>query len=97
MGVAVLSGVMASLSSKPEVPKWESHTSGTVAPAVSTEDESQPSRFIACVSREESARRLKNVFFHLGGLGPSVEICVAQNVHAVQQADVVLLWRVSCL
>lgn len=91
MGVAVLSGVIASLGSKPEAPKWESHTSGTVTPAVSTEDETQPSRFIACVSREESAKRLKTVFFHLGGLGASVEVCVAQNVQAVQQADVVLL------
>lgn len=97
MGVAVLSGVIASLDSKPDphfpLAKWESHTPGTVTPTVGhEEDNSHPSRFIACVSREESARRLKSVFLHIGGLGPSVQIRVLENVQAVQQADVVLLW-----
>lgn len=100
MGVAVFSGVIASLDSSDskldqQFPpaKWESHTPGTVTPAVGhEEDDSHPSRFIACVSREESARRLKGVFLHLGGRGPSIEIRVSENVQAAQQADVVLLW-----
>ena len=94
MGIAVLSGVLASLDAKTSFvpqPKWESHTSGTVTPQI-LEDESLPSRFIACVSREESAKRLRSLFFSLGGLGPSVEVCVASNVQAVQEADIVLLW-----
>ena len=99
MGVAVLSGVIASLESIHDplhpAPKWESHTSGTVTPALPTSDESLPSRFIACVSREESAKRLRGLFFGLGGLGPSVEVCVSANVQAVQKSDVVLLWYVS--
>ncbi|KAL1944499.1 hypothetical protein VTO73DRAFT_2929 [Trametes versicolor] len=93
MGIAVLSGVLASLDSKPTSahhPKWESHTSGTVTPQV-LEDESLPSRFIACVSREESAKKLSSTFFHAGALGRSVEISCARNVQAVQQANVVLL------
>lgn len=96
MGIAVLSGVIASLESGHgpvhPAPKWESHTPGTVTPALTQFDESLPSRFIACVSREESAKRLRGLFFSLGGLGPSVEVSVAQNVQAVQQSNVVLLW-----
>ena len=98
MGVAVLSGVIASLDASREpqyaAPKWESHTPGTVTPALqhSDVDITLPSKFIACVSREESAKRLRSLFFSLGGLGPSVEVCVASNVSAVEKADVVLLW-----
>ncbi len=97
MGIAVLSGVIASLDSKvdpqyPPAAKWESHTPGTVTPVIPQTDESQPSRFIACVSREESAKRLRGIFFNLGGLGPSVDVLVAENVNAVQQSDVILLW-----
>ena len=96
MGVAVLSGVIASLESVHDpayrTPKWESHTPGTVTPTLISSDDSLPSRFIACVSREESAKRLRSLFFGLGGLGPGVEVCVASNVQAVQQSDVVLLW-----
>ncbi|GJE86931.1 pyrroline-5-carboxylate reductase [Phanerochaete sordida] len=95
MGVAVLSGVIASLDSASDPtypgPKWESHTPGTVTPALAVADDALPSRFLACVSREESAKRLRGLFFSLGGQGPSVEVCVANNVQAVQQSDVVLL------
>ncbi|KAI0341575.1 pyrroline-5-carboxylate reductase [Trametopsis cervina] len=97
MGVAILSGVIASLDSSSAngvqnpAAKWESHTPGTVTPAVQQWDESQPSRFIACVSREERAKRLRGTFFSMGGLGPSVDVRVAQNVSAVQEAQVVLL------
>jgi len=95
MGVAVLSGVLASLDSASGPtypgPKWESHTPGTLTPALAASDPTLPSRFIACVSREESAKRLRGLFFSLGGLGSSVEVCVANNVPAVQQSDIVLL------
>jgi len=97
MGIAVLSGVLASLESTGSpyghgAAKWESHTPGTLTPTVqSPSDESLPSRYLACVSREESAKRLRNVFFSLGGLGPSVEIHVGENVRAVREADVVIL------
>jgi pyrroline-5-carboxylate reductase len=98
MGVAVLSGVIASLESSAAdgaphaAAKWESHTPGTVTPAVAYFDESQPSRFIACVSQQESAARLRGLFIALGGLGPSVEVRVSDNVQAVAEAQVVLLW-----
>ncbi|TFK72196.1 pyrroline-5-carboxylate reductase [Pluteus cervinus] len=94
MGIAVLSGVIDSLGAKQQIrsslEKWESHTSGTVTP-VGTPDASTPTRFIACVSREESAKKLRTVFGNLGELGESVEVVASQNVRAVRDADVVLL------
>ena len=96
MGVAILSGVIASLESqpKPNAPKWELHTPGTLTPAIPLEDESQPSKFIACIGRDNSVSQLKDVFLQLGGLGPTVECTCGENVKAVQRADVVLLWSV---
>ena len=94
MGVAILSGVLASLDAKNSFvpqPKWESHTSGTVTPQI-LEDESLPSRFIACVSREETARKLRNAFVTIGNLGRNVEIVQARNVEAVRESNVILLW-----
>ena len=94
MGVAILSGVLASLDAKTSFvpqPKWESHTSGTVTPQI-LEDESLPSRFIACVSREETARKLRNAFVTIGNLGRNVEIVQARNAEAVRESNVILLW-----
>ncbi|KZT09469.1 pyrroline-5-carboxylate reductase [Laetiporus sulphureus 93-53] len=95
MGVAVISGVLASLEAK-EVAgpfphaKWESHTPGTMTPH-ELEDEALPSRFIACVTREESAKKLRATFASSGSLGHTVKVLVSDNVHGVQQSDVVLL------
>jgi len=95
MGIAVLSGIIDSLDTTTkllnETPKWESHTPGTLTP-VGEPDASVPTRFIACVSREESAKKLHNIFGSLGPLGQSVEVLTSQNLQAVKSADVVLLW-----
>ncbi|KAF9566301.1 pyrroline-5-carboxylate reductase [Agrocybe pediades] len=95
MGIAVLSGVIDSLDpvstlskSSNQPLKWESHTPGTLTPVV---DASVPSRFIACVSREESAKKLRKVFSDLGPLGSTVEVLASKNLEAVQSADVVIL------
>ncbi|EDR10938.1 pyrroline-5-carboxylate reductase [Laccaria bicolor S238N-H82] len=94
MGIAVLSGVIDSLDStsrlftKPS--KWESHTPGTLTP-VGPPDASVPAEYIACVSREASALRLRKVFDSLGAMGEAVQILASRNVEAVQQSDVVLL------
>jgi pyrroline-5-carboxylate reductase len=98
MGVAILSGVLSSLDSNlsPPIPKWEAHTSGTVTPvAFVEEDPALPARFLACVSREVTARALKPAFTEASPLGAAVEVCVANNVQAVKQSDVVLLWSAS--
>src|SRR6267154_3807847 len=99
MGIAITSGVLASLHSQSRLhglnsgqPKWESHTPGTSTPTIADgDDPTLPSRFIACVQREESARRLREKFRAVLG-GDAIEVTVGENVSAVQQSDVVLLW-----
>ena len=102
MGVAITAGVLASLDTRSPLhglvsgqPKWESHTPGTSTPTnLADVDPTLPSRFIACVRREESARRLREKFRAVVG-GEAIQVTVGQNVLAVQQSDVVLLWYVS--
>ena len=92
MGIAMLSGVIASLDSRNDrrpLPKWESHTPGTLTPTTESLDPSTPSRFIACVSRQDSAKTLRKTF---STLSRAVEVVASQNLEAVQQADVILLW-----
>ncbi|KAI0310896.1 pyrroline-5-carboxylate reductase [Amylostereum chailletii] len=97
MGIAITSGVLASLNSQSTLhghiqAKWESHTPGTSTPVAGSDvDPSLPSHFIACVKREESAKRLEQTFAACESAGRAVEILVDQNVHAVQQSTVVLL------
>jgi len=101
MGIAIISGVLASLDSRSPLhgqtsgqPKWESHTPGTATPTnIADDDPSLPSGFIACVRREESAKSLREKFRAVVG-GDAVQVTVGQNVSAVQQSDVVLLWFV---
>lgn len=96
MGIAILSGVIDSLDTPASkmlqgFHKWESHTPGTQTP-VGPPDASIPGRFLACVSREESAGKLRKVFNDMGGLGTTIEVWVSKNLEAVQSADVVILW-----
>ncbi|KAE9400734.1 pyrroline-5-carboxylate reductase [Gymnopus androsaceus JB14] len=96
MGIAVLSGVVDSLDipsrlSNGNREKWESHTPGTLTPTGSPDDKTVPSRFIACVKREESAVKLKGIFASMGVMGQNIEVVVSHNVQAVQESDVVLL------
>ena len=95
MGIAVLSGVIDSLDTSSRLftkpSKWESHTPGTLTP-VGLPDASVPVEYIACVSREASALKLRKVFDSLGAMGEAVQIFASRNVEAVQQSDVVLLW-----
>ena len=98
MGIAIISGVLASLDSNSSgpIPKWEAHTSGTATPvALVDEDPALPTRFLACVSREVSARGLKSTFTEVSRLGAAVEVFVSDNIRAVKQSDVVLLWSAS--
>jgi pyrroline-5-carboxylate reductase len=98
MGIAITSGVLASIEPEakerftPDISaKWESHTPGTSTPTGSPDD-TLPSRFIATVSREDTAKKLKTTFATTGSLGQHVEIVAGQNVSAVASSDVVLLW-----
>lgn len=96
MGIAVLSGVIDSLYSatkplKNGSQKWEFHTPGTLTPTGSP-DATVPDRFLACVSREESAKKLRHIFDAMGELGQSVEVLTGKNIEGITKADVVLLW-----
>jgi len=92
MGIAILSGVIASMESsagpKPLRTKWESHTPGTSTPIDSEFDPSLARRFIACVNRPETADKLRETF---SGLRYPVEVVTGQNLAAVREADVVIL------
>ncbi|KAH7103871.1 pyrroline-5-carboxylate reductase [Auriculariales sp. MPI-PUGE-AT-0066] len=97
MGVAILSGVLASLDARSQsfplsqIPeKWEAHTPGTATP-VSQPDGALPSRFIACVNREATAANLRKTFMVLGGRATEVEVVSRKNVESVKEADLVLL------
>jgi len=97
MGIAILSGVIASLeprsfdsSSSSDVPKWESHTPGTLTPT-GPPDASVPSRFIACVGQQDTVTKRRGIF---DGLPQHVEVLAGKNLQAAQQSDVVLLWYV---
>lgn len=94
MGVAILSGVIASMESSTTIPqfpklKWESHTPGTSTPVDPESDPSLPGRFIACVNRRETAEKLRQTF---RVMRQPVEVVAGENLKAVQEANVVILW-----
>lgn len=79
MGVAILSGVLDSIRehSKATSPKSEEEGSSRI-----------PSRFIACVKRPESVKRVDEA---LSCYGQNVTVIADDNLRGVQEADVVLL------
>jgi len=108
MGIAILSGVLASLESRTVQLQFgggpRPKSGGAITPTASGastpmptfmkldhEETSLPERFIACVNRAESARRLKALFAAQGELAQDVEVVADDNLRAVQEADVVLL------
>jgi pyrroline-5-carboxylate reductase len=93
MGIAIASGVTASLESRGVHSR---SASGASTPnsklADLPPDAATPTRFIACVSRHETARKLKRTFADLGPLGQGIEVVAGENLKAVTDSDVVLLW-----
>lgn len=87
MGIAILSGILASLqemNSNDSHPASQSSGSSTPMEVPS----SLPSKFIACVGRSEGAKRVKEA---LGQYSSQVEVRQKQNVLSVQQSEVVIL------
>lgn len=80
MGIAILGGILDSLSSKSQ----QSHDTDEPTP------HRLPSRFNACVRRPESAKRVRN---ELGKYAKFQDVTLyeKENLKPVQQADVVLL------
>ncbi|KAL8940313.1 MAG: hypothetical protein Q9216_002868 [Gyalolechia sp. 2 TL-2023] len=91
LGIAILSGVLSSLSSlNPSEPSPS--PSGTTTPATQQEEDDLPprvpSRFIACVTRDASAKRVRDsLSSHLS----SITVLQKQNLKGIQQADVIIL------
>ena len=73
------------------IARTRGQSEGTSTP-VGAPDASLPSRFLACVSREESVQKLMRTFHGKGGLSENIEIVAGENLASVQEADVVLLW-----
>src|SRR5258706_4449850 len=95
MGIAITSGVIASLGSA-QTPSPSDEAPAPPGCAISDVpsnlDSSIPSRFLVTCTRDSTAHKLRNLFQDLGHLGQSVEIIQNGNVEAVKRADVVLLW-----
>ena len=100
MGIAIISGVIASLelrektsaAERPSQASTSGDTTPTSGPILQAEDAAIPSKFIACVSRHESARKLRRTFGDLGPFGQDVEVLVDQNLDAFKRCNVALLW-----
>lgn len=86
MGIAILSGILASLSEA----EGNGAESAPDSKSSTTEDKPfrLPTRYIACVRRPESAKKVEDA---LAKYGANVTTLSNENVKGVQEADVVLL------
>jgi pyrroline-5-carboxylate reductase len=87
MGVAILSGVFDSRQAVAARGDLSSSVSSLADADDAAELTRLPSRFLACVARPESGRRLRKTFADAEG----VEVFVSDNLRAARAADVVLL------
>ncbi|KAI0526331.1 pyrroline-5-carboxylate reductase [Xylaria bambusicola] len=85
MGVAILSGILSSLQEMSGPRPLQ--TSGNSTPRDEVPSR-LPSRFIACVRRPESAKRVKQALWEHSA---SVKVVQKDNVAAVMKAEVILL------
>lgn len=92
MGVAILSGILSSLTSLQSTSVSGTSTPNALLPTrfhdVDGTPPKLPSRFIACVKRPESAERVKKAFIEYEG---SVKVLTNRNVDGVTRGDIVIL------
>jgi pyrroline-5-carboxylate reductase len=92
MGIAIMSGMMAYIDDRDRGIQFISPARlvDNTTPSTPTEElpPSLPSRFIACVRRKDSAKRIRESLWRYR---TPPEIFMNENVKAVEQADVVLL------
>ncbi|KAI1397863.1 pyrroline-5-carboxylate reductase [Hypoxylon fuscum] len=86
MGIAILSGILSSLQEM-SGPKPLQTPTGRSTPADEVPSR-LPSRFIACVRRPESAKKVKQALWEHSS---SVKVVQKENVAAVMKADVIIL------
>lgn len=82
MGIAVLGGVLASIEES------RSSSSSNSSPAIETDGGLIPTRFIACVRSDASAKRIRDT---LGKYDAPLEIIQNDNIRAINESDAVLL------
>jgi pyrroline-5-carboxylate reductase len=99
MGIAIISGMLASLEARPAngtaVPTPSKSGTSTPLPSymLYAPDAALPSRFIACVRRPESSKKLRRLFTtDFADKAENIEIVNGENVAAAKKCDVVLLW-----
>jgi pyrroline-5-carboxylate reductase len=89
MGIAIVSGILDSIvhpSLKQQRPD-SSSSNGTETPLpIAKLTHRMPTKFIACVKRDESGRNLKRIFHP-----DHVDVLCRQNVRGAKAADLVLL------
>ena len=96
MGIAILSGILTSLSSltpEPSISK-ATHPSISLPPSGTTTPSEDlparlPTRFVACVRRPESAKRIRSTLPQSSY--PSLVVLQNENVKGLQEADIILL------
>ncbi|KAF4624793.1 hypothetical protein G7Y89_g13377 [Cudoniella acicularis] len=89
MGIAILSGILSSLYEiQAPKPAFLQSQSGTSTPSFEELPSRLPSKFIACVRRPESAKKIKQA---LAAYSKAVTILQNDNVAACKEADVILL------
>lgn len=87
MGIAILQGILTSLAEMQGPKPLQAPTSGAATPLEEV-PERLPSRFIACVRKPDSAKRVKGALWEHSSV---LKVVRNENVAAVQQAEVVLL------
>lgn len=87
MGIAIVSGVLDSLAHPQENGTSTKESTPSSSMTLDASADSVPNKFIACVQREESVRKLRKLWKEQTGL----EVLAGENVAAVSQADVILL------
>ena len=86
MGVAIVSGILDSIIHPGTTPRGDS-SSGTSTPIpIANITHRMPNKFVACVKRDESARKLRRRFDH-----SPVEILCRENIKGAKSADLLIL------
>ncbi|KEF59986.1 pyrroline-5-carboxylate reductase [Exophiala aquamarina CBS 119918] len=88
LGIAILSGILSSLTEASTAPSPAYPDSGTATPTTEGPPQRTPTNFIACVRRPESAKRIK---LAVQEYRPGVMVLQNENVRGVEAADVVIL------
>jgi pyrroline-5-carboxylate reductase len=88
MGIAILSGILASLEEMQFPKPVQPSASGTSTPLYNDLPARLPSRFIACVRRPETAKKVRAAF---GTYPGAVKVVHGENVAAAQQGEVIIL------